>query len=69
MRRTAITTMLRLGMPERVVKEISGHKQSSKEFHKYVEVSKSDIGYYSNKVFQKLDKYKTIFILGNKQVF
>src|SRR6185312_14377260 len=34
MRRTAITTMLRLGMPEHLVRKISGHAPNSIEFHK-----------------------------------
>lgn len=35
MRRTAITTMLSLGMTEQVVRRISGHTPSSKEFYRY----------------------------------
>jgi integrase len=36
MRRTAITTMLSLGVPEQVVRKISGHAPGSKEFYRYV---------------------------------
>lgn len=36
MRRTAITTMLCLGVPEQVVRKISGHAPGSKEFYRYV---------------------------------
>jgi len=36
MRRTAITTMLSLGMPEQIVRKISGHSPASKEFYRYV---------------------------------
>ncbi len=36
MRRTAITTMLMLGMNELMVRNISGHAANSKEFFKYV---------------------------------
>ena len=36
MRRTAITTMLSLGMSEQVVRKISGHSPNSKEFYRYV---------------------------------
>src|SRR5688572_28444388 len=36
MRRTAITTMLSLGVPEPVVRNISGHAPGSKEFYRYV---------------------------------
>jgi len=36
MRRTAITTMLSLGVPEQLVRKISGHAPNSKEFYRYV---------------------------------
>ncbi|MFN8266120.1 MAG: tyrosine-type recombinase/integrase [Chitinophagaceae bacterium] len=36
MRRTAITTMLILGMPEHVVRKISGHAADGKAFYRYV---------------------------------
>jgi site-specific recombinase XerD len=36
MRRTAITTMLSLGVPDQVVRKISGHAPNSKEFYRYV---------------------------------
>lgn len=36
MRRTAITTMLSLGVPETVVRKISGHAPGSKRFYRYV---------------------------------
>src|SRR5262249_43822283 len=36
MRRTAITTMLALGVPEQIVRRISGHSPSGKEFYRYV---------------------------------
>lgn len=39
MRRTAITTLLCLNVPENVVRKISGHAPNSKEFYKYVELS------------------------------
>lgn len=41
MRRTAITTLLRRGVPENIVRAISGHAPGSKEFYKYVNLSKS----------------------------
>src|SRR5690606_7025564 len=37
MRRTAITTMLCLGMPEQLVRKISGHAPGGKEFYRYVQ--------------------------------
>ena len=36
MRRTAITTMLMMGMKEHAVKQISGHSNDSKSFYRYV---------------------------------
>ncbi len=41
MRRTAITTMLMLGMNEYVVKLISGHNSNSKSFSRYVNLAQS----------------------------
>jgi integrase len=38
MRRTAITTLLMLGVPETMVRRISGHAAGSKEFYRYVQV-------------------------------
>jgi integrase len=38
MRRTAITTLLMLGVPEAMVRRISGHAAGSKEFYKYVAI-------------------------------
>jgi integrase len=49
MRRTAITTYLQLGMPEQLVRRISGHSSTSKEFFRYVK--------YSEELFEsELDK-------------
>lgn len=39
MRKTAITTLLILGVPEQVVRKISGHAPGSKEFYRYVHYS------------------------------
>jgi hypothetical protein len=36
MRRTAITNLLVLGMPELIVRQISGHAPGSKAFYLYV---------------------------------
>jgi site-specific recombinase XerD len=54
MRRTAITTMLRLGVPEQVVRKISGHAANSKEFYKYVAFSQSYQDVETDKMFEKL---------------
>jgi integrase len=54
MRRTAITTMLNLGMPEHMVRKISGHAPNSKEFFRYVQLSQSFMDEETDKVFNKL---------------
>ncbi len=55
MRRTAISTMLCLGMPENFVRKISGHSANSKEFFKYVEFSQKYIDQATDKVFEILN--------------
>ncbi|MFM9986062.1 MAG: hypothetical protein ACKVOK_12560 [Flavobacteriales bacterium] len=54
MRRTAITTMLRLGMQEQAVRRISGHAANSKEFFKYVSFSQSYIDSETDMAFERL---------------
>lgn len=54
MRKTAITTMLMLGMPEPLVRKISGHAANSKEFYRYVKYSQSFVDEYTDAVFEKL---------------
>lgn len=54
MRKTAITTMLCLGMPEHLVRKISGHAANSQEFFRYVQLSQSFIDDETDKVFEQL---------------
>jgi len=54
MRRTAITTMLCLNMPETIVRKISGHAPGSKEFYKYVQLSQKYIDHESEKIFDQI---------------
>lgn len=54
MRRTAITNMLTLGMPENLVKHISGHAGDSKSFHRYVAYSQSYVNTELDKVYEKM---------------
>jgi len=54
MRRTAITTMLMLGMKEHVVKQISGHSNDSKSFYRYVNLVQSYLDNEMDQVFDKL---------------
>ena len=63
MRRTAITYMLSLGMPEQTVRQISGHAANSKEFFRYVAFSQNYIDTEIDKVHEKLSKKKLEFEL------
>jgi integrase len=60
MRRTAITTMLCLGMPEQVVRKISGHSPASKEFYRYVLWAQTYQDEETEKMFEKLSGKKLI---------
>ena len=57
MRRTAITTMLILGMPEHLVRNISGHTGNSSSFYRYVHFAQSYIDKEIEKVHDKLGVY------------
>lgn len=57
MRRTAITTMLNLGMPEHIVRQISGHAANSKEFYRYVKLSQSLIDEETDRVFELIKSF------------
>ncbi len=54
MRRTAITTMLMLGMKEPAVRKISGHTDNSKYFYRYVNLVQSYLDNEVDVVFEKL---------------
>ncbi|MET0394559.1 MAG: hypothetical protein ABW019_15545, partial [Chitinophagaceae bacterium] len=58
MRRTAITTMLSLGVPEQVVRKISGHSASGKEFYRYVSWAQTYQDQETEKMFEKLGEKK-----------
>jgi integrase len=58
MRRTAITTMLSLGVPEQVVRKISGHSASGKEFYRYVSWAQTYQDEETEKMFEKLSEKK-----------
>lgn len=57
MRRTAITTLLVLGMPEHLVRKISGHSSTSTSFNRYVHYAQSYIDGELDKVHIKLESY------------
>lgn len=54
MRRTAITTLLILGMPEHLVRKISGHSPSSSSFNRYVNYAQVYIDNEIDKVHEQL---------------
>lgn len=56
MRRTAITTMLMLGMKEPAVRKISGHTDNSKYFYRYVNLVQSYLDNEVDVIFEKLVK-------------
>ncbi|MBK6987035.1 MAG: hypothetical protein IPH33_01655 [Bacteroidetes bacterium] len=58
MRRTAITTLLNLGMPEHMVRKISGHATGSKEFFRYVQYSQSFLDQETDKVHLRLQNFE-----------
>ncbi len=57
MRRTAITTLLILGMPEHLVRKISGHSYNSNSFNRYVHYAQSYMDKEIEKVHVKLEAY------------
>lgn len=57
MRRTAITTLLLLGMPEHLVRKISGHSQGSSSFNRYVHYAQAYMDKEIDKVYSKLETY------------
>lgn len=57
MRRTAITTHLILGMPEHLVRKISGHSSGSVSFNRYVHYAQVYIDREIDKVHSKLENY------------
>ena len=54
MRRTAITTMLSLGVNEQLVRKISGHAPGSKEFYRYVSWAQSYQDQETERMFARL---------------
>lgn len=54
MRRTAITTLLILGVPEMVVRKVSGHAPGSKEFYKYVGIAQEYLNQEVKAAHEKL---------------
>ncbi len=62
MRRTSITTMLTSGMPEYVVRKISGHTSDSKAFFRYVSLAQSLMDKEIDKMHINFQKQNTQFL-------
>lgn len=58
MRKTAITTLLIMGVPEIMVRKISGHAPGSKEFFKYVSIAQEYMNQEVKKAHEKLLVYQ-----------
>ena len=54
MRRTAITTLLIMGVPELIVRKISGHAPGSKEFYRYVAIAQEYLNHEVQSAYKKL---------------
>jgi intergrase/recombinase len=65
MRRTAITTLLIMGVPETIVRRVSGHAPGSKEFHKYVGLAQDYLNKEVKNAYQKLLEIPSILPLKN----
>jgi hypothetical protein len=49
--------MLNLGMPEHIVRKISGHAANSREFYRYVQLAQQVIDAESEKVFEQIKQF------------
>jgi integrase len=54
MRRSAITSMLSLGMNEQTVRQISGHAANSKEFYRYVSLAQTYMDAEIDRMHEKM---------------
>lgn len=60
MRRTAITTMLTLGVPEQIVRKISGHSPAGKDFYRYVSWAQAYQDNTTENMFEKLKNMRVV---------
>jgi integrase len=65
MRRTAISTMLRMGLEENLVRKVSGHAAGSKEFYKYVQLSQTYMDEKMVKIHREFER-NTLLLTNNK---
>jgi integrase len=62
MRRSCITNMLCSGVPEHVVRKVSGHVGNSKSFFRYVELAQKLVDEETNKLFDRLKAPQPFFV-------
>lgn len=55
MRRTAITNMILLGMPEFLVRKVSGHSNNSQAFYRYIRLAQTQVDNELNKIYHRLE--------------
>jgi integrase len=67
MRRTAITTLLILGVPEMIVRKISGHAPGSREFYKYVGLAQEYLNREVRNAFKKLGESPWVLPVENAE--
>jgi len=60
MRRTAITMLLSMGVPELMVRRISGHSNHSIEFYRYVEYAQRFVDTETDKAYEKICRSEII---------
>lgn len=54
MRRTAVTTLLSLGVPELIVRKITGHTSHSREFNRYILISQQYMDKTTTLAFERI---------------
>jgi len=60
MRRTAITTMLMKGVPEVIVRQISGHSSASPAFYRYVKFTQPYLDHELDRLHQSFSNFHSV---------
>ncbi len=68
MRRTAITTLLMMGVPENLVRRLSGHAPGSKEFYKYIAIAQEYMNHEIRNAFKKLMEIPAADAINNNGI-
>ena len=67
MRRTAITSLLILGVPEIVVRKISGHAAGSAEFYRYVSIADEFLNHEVKKAFSYFASERNVLTIKTEK--